>query len=67
MCIYISKTPAAWHRRTTQFCTSCLSFAADSSCKGRRIIQKAKTNAQECTRMHTSAKRNDAKKKRIEK
>ena len=28
----IPKMPAAWHHRTTQFCTSCVSFGSVSSC-----------------------------------
>ena len=47
----LSKTPAVWHRRTTQFGTSCVCFAAVSSFEGRHSIQKAKIIAQERLRM----------------
>ena len=58
--MYISKTPAAWHRRTTQFGTSCLSFAAVSSCW---VAYKRRThNEQERMGMRMCANKNDANK-----
>ena len=57
--------PTAWHRRTTHIGTSCVNFAAVSSCLGRRSIQKAKIVAQERVRMCMCANTNDTTKKRI--